>query len=55
MSFIEIVEMMDIFKRADYDGKHGPYPNPNVRKAKIMTKVMKSLHRILGYDDPRIN
>ncbi|PIO13404.1 hypothetical protein AB205_0213220, partial [Aquarana catesbeiana] len=42
MSFIE---MVDILKRTDYDGKHGPYPNPNVRKAKIMTKVMKSLHR----------
>ncbi|PIO30966.1 hypothetical protein AB205_0173420 [Aquarana catesbeiana] len=45
MSFIEMVEMMDILKRADYNGKHGPYPNPNVRKAKIMTKVVKSLHR----------
>ncbi|PIO24951.1 hypothetical protein AB205_0047140 [Aquarana catesbeiana] len=37
------VEMVDILKRAYYDGKHGPYPNPNVRKAKIMTKVVKSL------------
>ncbi|PIO10836.1 hypothetical protein AB205_0014560 [Aquarana catesbeiana] len=45
MSFIE---MVDILKRAVYDGKHGPYPNPNVRKAKIMTKVMKSLHRNFG-------
>ncbi|PIO27802.1 hypothetical protein AB205_0146080 [Aquarana catesbeiana] len=48
MSFIEMLEMVDIFKRADYDGKHGPYPNPNVRKAKIMTKVVKSLHRNFG-------
>ncbi|PIO30021.1 hypothetical protein AB205_0149500 [Aquarana catesbeiana] len=48
MSFIEMVEMVDILKRTDYDGKHGPYPNPNVRKAKIMTKVMKSLHRNFG-------
>ncbi|PIO24717.1 hypothetical protein AB205_0183250 [Aquarana catesbeiana] len=40
MSF---VEMVDILKRADYDGKHGPYLNPNVRKAKIMAKVVKSL------------
>ncbi|PIO14321.1 hypothetical protein AB205_0139490 [Aquarana catesbeiana] len=48
LSFIEMVEMVDILKRADYDGKHGPYPNPNVRKAKIMTKVMKSLHRNFG-------
>ncbi|PIO15404.1 hypothetical protein AB205_0169190, partial [Aquarana catesbeiana] len=45
MSFIE---MVDILKRADYDGKHGPYPNPNVRKAKIMPKVVKSLQRNFG-------
>ncbi|PIO11421.1 hypothetical protein AB205_0104900 [Aquarana catesbeiana] len=32
MSFIEMVEMVDILKRGDYDGKHGPYPNPNGRK-----------------------
>ncbi|PIO27545.1 hypothetical protein AB205_0191040 [Aquarana catesbeiana] len=25
-----------------------PYPNPNVRKAKIMAKVVKSLHRNFG-------
>ncbi|PIO26332.1 hypothetical protein AB205_0145380 [Aquarana catesbeiana] len=48
MSFIEMVEMVDILKRTDYDGKHGPYPNPNVRKAKIMPKVVKSLHRNFG-------
>ncbi|PIO11922.1 hypothetical protein AB205_0221870 [Aquarana catesbeiana] len=46
MSFIEMVEMVDILKRADYDWKHGPYPN--VRKAKIMAKVVKSLHRNFG-------
>ncbi|PIO16169.1 hypothetical protein AB205_0087350, partial [Aquarana catesbeiana] len=45
MSF---VEMVDILKRANYDGKHGPYPNPNVRKAKIMAKVVKTLHRNFG-------
>ncbi|PIO14802.1 hypothetical protein AB205_0186900 [Aquarana catesbeiana] len=45
MSF---VEMVDILKRADCDGKHGPYPNPNVRKAKIMSKVVRSLHRNFG-------
>ncbi|PIO12263.1 hypothetical protein AB205_0098380 [Aquarana catesbeiana] len=48
MSFIERVVIVDILKRTDYDGKHGPYPNPNVRKAKILTKVVKSLHRIFG-------
>ncbi|PIO41236.1 hypothetical protein AB205_0107870 [Aquarana catesbeiana] len=45
MSFIE---MVDILKKADYDGKYGPYPNPKVRKAKIMAKVVKSLHRNFG-------
>ncbi|PIO27773.1 hypothetical protein AB205_0085620 [Aquarana catesbeiana] len=48
MSFVEMVEMVDILKKADYDGKYGPYPNPNVRKAKIMTKVMRSLHSNFG-------
>ncbi|PIN97657.1 hypothetical protein AB205_0146930 [Aquarana catesbeiana] len=42
------IEMVDILMRADYDGKHGPYPNPNVRKTKIMAKVVKSLHRNFG-------
>ncbi|PIO39250.1 hypothetical protein AB205_0057540 [Aquarana catesbeiana] len=43
-----MVEMVDILKRANYDGKHGPYPNPNVRKTKIMAKVVRSLHRNFG-------
>ncbi|PIO15005.1 hypothetical protein AB205_0111050 [Aquarana catesbeiana] len=48
MSFVEMVEMVDILKKADYDGKHGPYPKPNVRKAKIMAKVVKCLHGNFG-------
>ncbi|PIO11457.1 hypothetical protein AB205_0086210 [Aquarana catesbeiana] len=48
MSFGEMLEMVDILKRADYDGKYGPYPNPNVRKAKIMVKVVRSLHQNFG-------
>ncbi|PIO40133.1 hypothetical protein AB205_0212980 [Aquarana catesbeiana] len=43
-----MVEMVDILKRADYDGKYGPYRNPNVRKAKIMSKVVKSLQNNFG-------
>ncbi|PIO37826.1 hypothetical protein AB205_0147970 [Aquarana catesbeiana] len=35
MSFGEMLEMVDIMKRADYDGK----------KAKIMAKVVKSLQK----------
>ncbi|PIO24156.1 hypothetical protein AB205_0165080 [Aquarana catesbeiana] len=38
MSFGEMLEMVDIMKRADYD----------VKKAKIMVKVVKSLHRNFG-------
>ncbi|PIO11354.1 hypothetical protein AB205_0066700 [Aquarana catesbeiana] len=48
MSFGEMLEMVDILKRADYDGKYGPYPNPNIRKAKIIAKVVRSLHRNFG-------
>ncbi|PIO12383.1 hypothetical protein AB205_0065380 [Aquarana catesbeiana] len=38
MSFGEMLEMVDIMKRADYDGK----------KAKIMAKVVKSLKKNFG-------
>ncbi|PIO31574.1 hypothetical protein AB205_0197420 [Aquarana catesbeiana] len=48
MSFEEMVEMVNILKKADYNGKYGPYLNPNVRNAKIMTKVVKSLRRNFG-------
>ncbi|PIO36842.1 hypothetical protein AB205_0011180 [Aquarana catesbeiana] len=48
MSFEEMVEMVDILKRANYDGKYGPYLNPNVRKAKIVTKVVNSLRQNFG-------
>ncbi|PIO26858.1 hypothetical protein AB205_0061320 [Aquarana catesbeiana] len=47
-SNMAVGEMVDILKRADYDGKYGPYTNPNERKAKIMTKVVKSLRRNFG-------
>ncbi|PIO30480.1 hypothetical protein AB205_0188090 [Aquarana catesbeiana] len=53
MSFIEMMEMVDILKRADYDGKHGPYPNPDVRKAKIMAKAVKREKRLGTSEDNR--
>lgn len=43
-----MVEMVDILVRTDYDWKHGPYRNPNARKAKIMAKVVRSLHSNFG-------
>ncbi|PIO11229.1 hypothetical protein AB205_0200410 [Aquarana catesbeiana] len=52
MSFGEMLEMVDILKGADYDGKYGPYPNPNVRKAKIMAKVVKREKRLGGHHSP---
>ncbi|XP_077313207.1 uncharacterized protein LOC143933926 [Lithobates pipiens] len=48
MSFVEMLEMVDILNRTDYDGKYGPYPNPNIRKANIMNKVVKSLQKNFG-------
>ncbi|XP_077303846.1 uncharacterized protein LOC143923811 [Lithobates pipiens] len=48
MSFGEMLEMVNILKRNNYDGKYGPYPNPNIRKAKIVTKVVKSLKKNFG-------
>ncbi|PIO36818.1 hypothetical protein AB205_0187260 [Aquarana catesbeiana] len=47
------VEMLDILKRANYDGKYGPYLNPNVGKAKIMTKVVKREKRLGMSEDNR--
>ena len=48
MSFHEMVEMVIIFRREDYDAKHGPYRHPNKVKAAIMEKVIKRLHRKFG-------
>ncbi|PIO28065.1 hypothetical protein AB205_0090960 [Aquarana catesbeiana] len=45
MSF---VEMVNILKRADYYGKYRPYSYPYVRKAKILTKVVRSLQKNFG-------
>ncbi|PIO24179.1 hypothetical protein AB205_0047040 [Aquarana catesbeiana] len=49
MSFVEMVEMVNILKRTDYDGKYGPYHNLNVRKVKIMAKVVKREKRLRGH------
>ncbi|PIO09312.1 hypothetical protein AB205_0219010 [Aquarana catesbeiana] len=48
MSFKEMVEMVEILKNKDYDEKYGPYARPNLRKAKIMAKVVKTLHLSFG-------
>ena len=48
MSVEEMVEMVDILHRKDYDGEYGPYSTPNRRKAKIMEKVERKLYEMFG-------
>ena len=44
MSFEEMVEMVAVLKKEDYDDKKGPYKNPSKMKAQIMEKVRRTLH-----------
>ncbi|PIO23877.1 hypothetical protein AB205_0034940 [Aquarana catesbeiana] len=44
MSFVEMVEIVDILKKADYDGK----PRSRRKWSRVCTGI-------LGYDDPRIS
>ncbi|PIO40481.1 hypothetical protein AB205_0002880 [Aquarana catesbeiana] len=37
MAFAEMVEMVSILRREDYDDKKVPYTRPNMRKDKIMS------------------
>ena len=48
MSFLEMVEMVQILREEDYDGKHGPYEHPNKLKALIMDKVERRIFRKFG-------
>ncbi|XP_040195475.1 pleckstrin homology domain-containing family A member 6 isoform X4 [Rana temporaria] len=48
MSFHEMVEMVSIFRREDYDANHGPHRHPNKVKASIMEKVIRRLHQKFG-------
>ncbi|PIO36372.1 hypothetical protein AB205_0193690 [Aquarana catesbeiana] len=48
MAFEEIVEMVSILRREDYDGKKGPYTQPNMRKDKIMSSVVTALEAKFG-------
>ena len=48
MAFQEMVEMVTIFTKEDYDGKHGPYMHPNKVKADIMAKVIRRLRQKFG-------
>ena len=48
MAFHEMVEMVSILRREDYDAKHGPHRHPNKVKAAIMEKVIRRLHEKFG-------
>ena len=48
MTFQEMVEMVQILREEDYDGKHGPYLHPNKLKALIMSKVERRIFRKFG-------
>ena len=48
MAFAEMVELVEIMRRKDYDGQYGPYKTPNRRKGKIMDKVARRMKRMFG-------
>ncbi|PIO33812.1 hypothetical protein AB205_0069900 [Aquarana catesbeiana] len=48
MAFEEMVEMVSILRREDYDAKKGPYTRPNMRKDKIMASVVTALEQKFG-------
>ncbi|PIO11811.1 hypothetical protein AB205_0137520 [Aquarana catesbeiana] len=48
IAFEEMVEMVSILRREDYDGKKGPYTRPNMRKDKIMSSVVTALDQKFG-------
>ncbi|PIO26031.1 hypothetical protein AB205_0112450 [Aquarana catesbeiana] len=48
MAFIEMVEMVSILRREDYNGKKGSYTRLNMRKDKIMSSVVTALEAKFG-------
>ena len=48
MAFDEMVELVYVMRRKDYDGEYGPYKTPNRRKAKIMEKVARRVMDMFG-------
>ena len=48
MSLAEMVEMVEVLLRKDYDGDYGPNNIPNRRKVKIMEKVARRLYARFG-------
>ncbi|PIO31964.1 hypothetical protein AB205_0126530 [Aquarana catesbeiana] len=48
MAFEEMVEMVSILRRENYDAKKGPYTRPNMRKDKIMSSVVTALEQKFG-------
>ncbi|PIO11293.1 hypothetical protein AB205_0015680 [Aquarana catesbeiana] len=50
MAFEEMVEMVSILRREDYDGKKRtiPYTRPNMRKDKIMSSIVTAFEQKFG-------
>ncbi|PIO11288.1 hypothetical protein AB205_0101860 [Aquarana catesbeiana] len=48
MAFEEMVEMVSILRREDYDAKKGLYTRPNMRKDKIMSSVVTATEAKFG-------
>lgn len=48
MTLEEMVDMVEVLEKKDYDGKCGPYTNTNARKDRIMDKIVRVLQRNHG-------
>ncbi|PIO39074.1 hypothetical protein AB205_0149640 [Aquarana catesbeiana] len=48
MALEEMVDMVSILRRKDYDGKKGPYTGQNMRKDKIMSSVVTAPDQKFG-------
>lgn len=48
MTLEEMVHMVEVLEKSDYDGKCGHYTKTNARKDRILNKIMKMLMRNLG-------
>ncbi|PIO12727.1 hypothetical protein AB205_0008510 [Aquarana catesbeiana] len=48
MAFEEMVDIVFILRREDYDAKKGPYTRPNMRKDKIMSSLVTAIEEKFG-------
>lgn len=50
MTVEEMVHMVTVLEREDYDGKIGNYTRPNTRKDVILDRVVMWLHQHFGVE-----